>query len=136
MVLLPEQQLRLDLHLRFGLHVGISAGRVRDYRFPCEHRIRNRIFLLGFPSAGSASEPDKSAGLMHYFAVYFNDSFRVSTTWDPTLPQTALVSATGLPIQGGLVRQASRSHSRMPAPICSRLILRSAMAALGFLARA
>jgi len=88
-------------------------------------------FLLGFPSAGSASEPDKSAGLMHYFAVYFNDSFRVSkkltlqlgirgespgsfqerfnslTTWDPTLPQTALSSATGLPLEGGLVLDGS-----------------------------
>jgi hypothetical protein len=88
-------------------------------------------FLLGFPSAGSASEPDKSAGLMHYLGVYLNDSFRVSkklslqlgirgespgsfqerynslTTWDPTLSQTALASATGLPIQGGLVLDGS-----------------------------
>jgi hypothetical protein len=88
-------------------------------------------FLLGFPSAGSASEPDKSAALMHYFGVYFNDAFRVNrkltlqlgirgespgsfqerynslTTWNPTLPQTALATATGLPIQGGLVLDGS-----------------------------
>lgn len=88
-------------------------------------------FLLGFPSAGSASEPDKSAALMHYYAVYFNDSFRVNqkltiqlglrgespgsfqerynslTTWDPSLQQSALASATGLPLQGGLVLDGS-----------------------------
>lgn len=88
-------------------------------------------FLLGFPSAGSASEPDKSAGLEHYFGLYFNDSFRVNkkltlqlglrwespgsfrerynslTTWDPTLPQTALANATGLPLEGGLVLDGS-----------------------------
>lgn len=89
-------------------------------------------FLLGFPSAGSATEPDLSAGLMHYFGLYANDSFRVSrkltlqlgirwespgsfqerhnslTTFDPSLPQPALASASGLPIQGGLVLDGSQ----------------------------
>ena len=88
-------------------------------------------FLLGFPSAGSATEPNLSAGLMHYFGLFANDSFRVNknltlqlglrwespgsfqerynalTTFDPTLPQPALASATGLPIQGGLVLDGS-----------------------------
>ena len=71
---------------------------------------------------------------MHYFGLYANDSWRVSrkltlqlgvrwespgsfeerhnslTTWDPTLPQTALASATGLPIQGGLVLDGSQQR--------------------------
>ena len=92
-------------------------------------------FLLGFPSAGSASEPDLNAGLEHYLAAYVNDSFRVNkkltlslglrvespgsfqerynslTTWDPTLPQTALSSATGLPLEGGLVLDGSSQRS-------------------------
>jgi hypothetical protein len=92
-------------------------------------------FLLGFPSAGSATEPDLSAGLMHYFGVFFNDSYRVSrkltlqlglrwespgsfqerhnslTTFDPNLPQTALAAATGLPIKGGLVLDGSSQRS-------------------------
>ncbi len=92
-------------------------------------------FLLGFPSAGSATEPDLSAGLMHYFGLFANDSFRVNrrltlqlgirwespgsfeerhnslTTFDPSLPQAALASATGLPIQGGLVLDGSSQRS-------------------------
>ena len=88
-------------------------------------------FLLGYPSAGSATEPDLSAGLMHYFGLFANDAFRVNrkltlqlgvrwespgsfeerhnslTTFDPNLPQAALSSATGLPIQGGLVLDGS-----------------------------
>jgi hypothetical protein len=92
-------------------------------------------FLLGFPSAGSATEPDLSAGLMHYFGLFANDSYRVSrkltlqlgvrwespgsfeerhnslTTFDPTLPQTALASATGLPIEGGLVLDGSSQRA-------------------------
>ena len=88
-------------------------------------------YLLGFPSAGSATEPDLSAGLMHYFGLFVNDSYRVSrkltlqlglrwespgsfeerhnslTTFDPTLAQPALSSATGLPIEGGLVLDGS-----------------------------
>jgi hypothetical protein len=88
-------------------------------------------FLLGFPSAGSASEPGQSYGTNHYYGVFINDSFRVNkkltlslglrgespgafkerynslNTWDPNLPQTALASATGLPIIGGLVLDGS-----------------------------
>jgi len=88
-------------------------------------------FLLGFPSAGSATEPGLSAGLMHYSGLYFNDSFRLNnkltitaglrwespgsfqerynslTTLDLTLPQPALAKASGLPIQGGLVLDGS-----------------------------
>ena len=92
-------------------------------------------YLLGFPSAGSATEPDLSAGLMHYFGLFFNDSFRVTrkltlqlgvrwespgsfqerynslTTFDPALPQPTLASATGLPIVGGLVLDGSPQRS-------------------------
>jgi hypothetical protein len=92
-------------------------------------------FLLGYPSAGSATEPDLSAGLMHYFGLFANDSFRVTgkltlqlglrwespgsfqerhnslTTFDPNLPQPALSSATGLPIKGGLVLDGSQQRA-------------------------
>ncbi len=88
-------------------------------------------FLLGFPSAGSATEPNLSAGLMHYYGLFFNDNFRVNnklslqlglrwespgsfqerynslTTFDPALPQPDLSKATGLPIVGGLVLDGS-----------------------------
>jgi hypothetical protein len=88
-------------------------------------------FLLGFPSAGSATEPDLSAGLMHYIGLFANDSFRVSrkltlqlgvrgespgsfeerhnslTTFDPNLSQTSLAAASGLPVKGGLVVDGS-----------------------------
>ena len=88
-------------------------------------------FLLGFPSAGSATEPDLNAAMLHYFGLYFNDSWRVSnkltvtagvrwespgsfqerynslTTLDLNLPQTALSQASGLPIKGGLVLDGS-----------------------------
>jgi hypothetical protein len=92
-------------------------------------------YVLGFPSAGSATEPDLSAGLMHYSGLFFNDAFRVSTkltlqlglrwespwsfeerynsltTFDPNLAQPALSSATGLAIKGGLVLDGSSQRS-------------------------
>ena len=92
-------------------------------------------YLLGFPSAGSATEPNLSAGMLHYAGLYVNDSFRASnkltitggvrweypgsfrerynslTTFDPNLPQPALAQATGLPIKGGLVLDGSSQRS-------------------------
>ena len=88
-------------------------------------------FLLGFPSFGQANEPGKSYGIIPYYGIFINDSFRWNkrltlslglrgeapgaflerynslNTWDPKLPQTALSQATGLNLVGGLVLDGS-----------------------------
>jgi hypothetical protein len=88
-------------------------------------------FLLGFPSFGQANEPGKSYGIIPYYGIFINDSFRFNkkltlslglrgeapgsfmerynslNTWDPNLAQTALSKATGLNLVGGLVLDGS-----------------------------
>jgi len=83
-------------------------------------------WLLGFPASGSAQEPALSAGIMNYYGLYINDTFRLNTKltlnyglrWeqpgsfsekkdrltviDLGMPQTALSQATGLNLKGGL----------------------------------
>ena len=92
-------------------------------------------WLLGFPSAGSAQEPARSAGMMYYSGLYATDSWRVSNkltanfglrweqpgsfsekhdslaTLDMTLPQAALSKATGLNLVGGPVLVNSPQYS-------------------------
>ena len=83
-------------------------------------------FLLGFPTTGSAQEPNASFGTMYYSGAYINDSFRYNSkltinaglrweqpgsfhernnslsTLDLNLPQPALSAAAGRTITGGL----------------------------------
>jgi hypothetical protein len=92
-------------------------------------------FLLGYPSNGSATEPDKNYGIEHYYGIWANDSWRATNkltltvgvrledpgsfterygsieTWVPNLPQTALSQATGLNLQGGLVLDGSQQRA-------------------------
>jgi outer membrane receptor protein involved in Fe transport len=82
--------------------------------------------MLGFPSSGSAQEPNASLGTMYYSGAFAADSFRASKKltinaglrWeqpgsfherndslaalDLTLPQPALSTAAGRTITGGL----------------------------------
>jgi hypothetical protein len=83
-------------------------------------------FLLGFPTTGSAQEPNSSLGTMYYSGAYINDSFRVNskltinaglrweqpgafhernnslTTLDLSLPQPTLPTVNGKTVTGGL----------------------------------
>jgi hypothetical protein len=83
-------------------------------------------FLLGFPTTGSAQEPNASLGTMYYSGAFINDSFRLSnkltvnaglrweqpgsfhernnslTTLDLTLPQPTLPAVGGKAVVGGL----------------------------------
>jgi hypothetical protein len=83
-------------------------------------------FMLGFPSSGSAQEPNDSLGTMYYSGAFIADSFRATkkltinaglrweqpgsyhertdslTTLDLTRPQPTLSAAAGRPITGGL----------------------------------
>ncbi|HEY0263138.1 MAG TPA: carboxypeptidase regulatory-like domain-containing protein [Granulicella sp.] len=92
-------------------------------------------YMLGFPTAGSAQEPNLSLGTLYYSGLFVADSFRASksltinvglrweqpgsfhernnslTTMDMDLAQPALSAAAGRTITGGLVLVDSPQRS-------------------------